>query len=74
MEKIQDKEQELEYCETETRKQAEKVSVLSSSILFRDHSKNKLQEVFQNFSDTSFNTLQSEFNEFQMKILQSIEI
>ena len=49
VETLKEKEQELEYCENETKKEAEMLSLMNSSITFRKHTFYQLKENFDQF-------------------------
>jgi predicted nuclease with TOPRIM domain len=70
VEKVQEKEQELEYCESETKKQAENLSNLLSSITFRENTYNKLRKRFETFKNSKLVDLESEYNSYQTKVIK----
>jgi chromosome segregation ATPase len=48
---ISEKENQIKYCEEETKKQAEAIGILSSSNSFRKHKLNQLNEELQRFHE-----------------------
>ena len=62
IEQIQERERELEYCESETKKQVELLSILSSRISFRHHSFDKLQRAYPSFKSESIDPLIAEYS------------
>lgn len=67
-EAVRDKEEELEYCELETKKQIEASSILGSSISYRSHATEKLQKSFEVFKNQAVNPLKDQFNFFCHKV------
>ena len=67
-EAVREKEEELEYCEVETKKQIESTSILSSSISYRTHAAEKLEKSFDVFKNQAVVPLNDQFHFFCHKL------
>lgn len=68
-EAVSEKERELEYCESETKKQIESTSILCSSISYRTHAAEKLEASFEVFKGHSICPLDEQFKFFRGKLI-----
>jgi chromosome segregation ATPase len=60
-EQISEKENQIRYCEEETKKQAEAIGILSSSNSFRKHKLNQLNEELQRFHEEKVEPLKDRY-------------
>lgn len=67
-EMVREKEQEIKYCESETKKQIDSTSILSSSISYRAHATEKLKKSFDIFKNHAVFPLDNQFKFFCRKL------
>ena len=71
VELLQEKEQELKYCEKETKKQAEALSLFNSSVTFRRHTYEQLKIKFDKYKTSQYKQIQEFYIFDQENIIES---